>query len=171
MSRREKYLPFCMTLKRKSVCMSTDTMIPPSAMVALPLMDQLFLAINYGRLARLRLVTGYPEALDWTRDEIAPKNDGIFIVDIKTGKKRLLVSYRQLDEALKQRNPEIKHRGLFINHTLLSRKSDRAYFFVRGGWSGTKGDKINMPCSIHTDGFCELGMSRATIIGLITAAV
>jgi len=77
-----------------------------------------FLAINYGRLARLRLVTGYPEALDWSRDEIAPKNDGIFIVDVKTGKKRLLVSYRQLDKALKQRNPEIKHRGLFINHTL-----------------------------------------------------
>ena len=73
-----------------------------------------FLAINYGRLARLRLVTGYPEALDWSRDEIAPKNDGIFIVDVKTGKKRLLVSYRQLDEALKQRNPKIKHRGLFI---------------------------------------------------------
>jgi hypothetical protein len=111
-----------------------------------------FLAINYGRLARLRLVTGYPEALDWSRDEIAPKNDGIFIVDIKTGKKRLLVSYRQLDEALKQRNPKIKHRGLFINHTLLNRKSDRAYFFVRGGWSEKKGDKINMPCSIHTDG-------------------
>ena len=34
-----------------------------------------FLAIKYGRLARLRLVTGYPEALDWSRDEIAPKND------------------------------------------------------------------------------------------------
>ena len=46
-----------------------------------------FAAINYGRLARLRLVTGYPEALDWSRDEIAPENDGIFIVDVRTGRK------------------------------------------------------------------------------------
>ena len=36
-------------------------------------------------LARLRLVTGYPEALDWSKDEIAPSNDGVFIVDVETG--------------------------------------------------------------------------------------
>ena len=111
-----------------------------------------FLAINYGRLARLRLVTGYPGALDWSREEPAPKNDGVFIVDIKTGKKQLLVSYRQINVALKLRNPKIKHSGLFINHTLLNRNSDRAYFFVRAGWGDKKGDKINIPCSIQTDG-------------------
>ena len=111
-----------------------------------------FLGLNYGRLARLRLVTGYPEALDWSKDEPAPENDGMFMVDIKTGRQRLLVSYRQLDEALKQRDPEIKHSGLFINHTLLNRQSDRVYFFVRGGWSGNRGDRINIPFSIHTDG-------------------
>ena len=111
-----------------------------------------FLGLNYGRLARLRLVTGYPEALDWSKADPAPANDGMFIVDIETGKRRLLVSYHQLDEALKRRNPKIKHTGLFINHTLLNRKSDRVYFFVRAGWSGEKVDKINVPCSIHTDG-------------------
>jgi hypothetical protein len=114
-----------------------------------------FLAINYGRLARLRLVTGYPQALDWSKDEIAPENDGIFIVDIKTGKKRLLVSYRQLEKELKKHKPELNHTGLFINHTLWNRDSDRVYFFVRGGWSNTmrdKGDRVNTPCSIHADG-------------------
>ena len=114
-----------------------------------------FFAINYGRLARLRLVTGYPEALDWSKDEIAPENDGIFIVDIKTGKKRLLVSYRQLETELKKRKPELDHTGLFINHTLWNRESDRVYFFVRGGWSKrmtNKGDRVNTPCSINTDG-------------------
>ena len=60
-----------------------------------------WLGLNYGRLGRLRLVTGYPEALDWSKDDLAPENDGIFIVDVKTGEKRLLVSYRQLDERLK----------------------------------------------------------------------
>ena len=50
-----------------------------------------WLGLNYGRLARLRMVTGYPGAPDWSKDDSAPENDGIFIVDIQTGKKRLLV--------------------------------------------------------------------------------
>jgi hypothetical protein len=114
-----------------------------------------FLAINYGRLARLRLVTGYPEALDWSKDEIAPENDGIFLVDIKTGKKKVLVSYKQLDTELRKQSPNLDHTGLFINHTLWNRDSDRVYFFVRGGWSkinGIKGERVNTPCSIKIDG-------------------
>lgn len=112
-----------------------------------------FLAINYGRLARLRLVTGYPEALDWSQDEIAPANDGIFVVDIKTGKKRLLVSYRQLEAKIKQRNPDFEHSGLFINHTLWNRQGNRVYFFARAGWDGkSKGKRTNIPFSIHIDG-------------------
>jgi len=114
-----------------------------------------FLAINYGRLARLRLVTGYPQALDWSADHIAPENDGIFVVDIKTGKKRLLVSYRRLEGELKKRKPQLNHTGLFINHTLWNRDSDRVYFFARAGWSKTmknKGDRVNTPCSINIDG-------------------
>jgi hypothetical protein len=111
-----------------------------------------WLGLNYGRLARLRLVTGYPGALDWSKDEVAPKNDGLFIVDIMTGKKRLLVSYYKLDEKLKELNPDMKHSGLFINHTLWNRDSDRVYFFVRSGWDDKPGDKNNVPCSINIDG-------------------
>jgi hypothetical protein len=70
--------------------------------------------LNYGRLERLRLVTGYPEALDWSKDEPAPRNDGMFIVDIKPGRRRLLVSYRQLDEALKKRLAKNKTRQMFV---------------------------------------------------------
>jgi hypothetical protein len=111
-----------------------------------------WLGINYGRLARLRLVTGYPEALDWSKDEIAPKNDGIFIIDIKTGEKRLLVSYHQLDEKLRELKPEVEHSGLFINHTLWNRDADRVYFYMRAGWSGEPGGRVNVPCSINADG-------------------
>ena len=111
-----------------------------------------WLGLNYGRLARLRLVTGYPEALDWSRDDIAPNSDGMFIVDIKTGKKRLLVSYRQLDEKLKELKPDMKHSGLFINHALWNRDADRVYFFVRSGWGEMGGHKNNVPCSVFADG-------------------
>ena len=111
-----------------------------------------WLGLNYARLARLRLVTGYPGALDWSKDEAAPENDGIFIIDIKTGKKRLLVSYRQLEKKLKALDPEMIHDGLFINHTLWNRDGDRIYFFVRAGWNGQGYKRINTPFSIRTDG-------------------
>lgn len=111
-----------------------------------------WLGLNYGRLARLRFVTGYPAAVDWSKDEVAPENDGIFIVDIETGDKRLLVSYRQLEDKLKERNPDLKHSGLFINHTLWNRDANRVYFFVRAGWDGNPGERINMPFTIHADG-------------------
>ena len=111
-----------------------------------------FMGLNYGRLARLRLVTGYPKALDWSKEEIAPTNDGVFKVDIQTGKRMLLASYKDLHQLLLKQNPKLKHTGLFINHTLLNRQGTRLYFFVQAGWNGKDGDKINIPCSIHTDG-------------------
>ena len=110
-----------------------------------------FLGLNYGRLARLRLVTGYPGALDWSKDHNAPGDDGIFVVDVKTGARRLLVSYHQLAAGLKPRYPAVKDIALFINHTLWNRDGDRVYFFVRGNWD-KQGAKINTPCSIHIDG-------------------
>lgn len=111
-----------------------------------------WLGLNYGRLARLRLVTGYPNALDWSKDEIAPKNDGMFIVDCKTGEKKLLVSYFQLEEEIKKHKPDLKHDGLFINHTLWNRDCDRIYIFARAGWNGQGYKRINIPFSVHRDG-------------------
>lgn len=108
--------------------------------------------LNYGRLSRLRPVTGYPGLQDWSGNEIAPDNDGIFIVDVSSGAKKLLVSYRQLDEKLKEHQPGLKHDGLFINHTLWNRDSDRIYFFVRAGWNGQGYKRINVPFSMYTDG-------------------
>ena len=111
-----------------------------------------WLGLNYGRLARLRLVTGYPQALDWSKDEIAPEDDGIFIVNVKTGEKRLLVSCRQLDEQLRERQPNLEHDGLFVNHTLWNRDSDHIYFFARAGWNRKGARRINVPFSIRADG-------------------
>ena len=99
----------------------------------------------------MRLVTGYPGALDWSKEHNAPGDDGIFVVDVKTGARRRLVSYQQLATGLKPRYPGVKDIALFINHTLWNRDGDRVYFFVRGNWD-KRGTKINTPCSIHIDG-------------------
>ena len=74
------------------------------------------------------------------------------MVDIKSGKKRLLVSYHQLDKKLRELNPNLKHSGLFINHSLWNRDANRVYFYARAGWSGNKGKRVNQPFSINVDG-------------------
>lgn len=110
-----------------------------------------FLGINYGRLARLRPVTGYPGARNWTVGEKHPENDGIFKVDIPTGRKRLLVSFRQMRDALAARHPEVDEKELFINHTLCNRDSDRVYFYVRGDFE-VRGKRFNVPMTVNANG-------------------
>lgn len=115
-----------------------------------------FIGINYGRLARLRRVTGYPKARDWSRDEKAPENDGVFAVNINTGAKRLIVSYRQMEDAMKMHGLNLNRTGLFVNHTLLNRDSDRLYFFARCEWTKipgvAKGKKGNIAFTVNLDG-------------------
>jgi hypothetical protein len=109
-----------------------------------------FLGINYGRLARLRPVTGYPAAYDWTVGVDHPADDGIFKVNIETGGKELLVSYEDLSNALKSVGRVVTGKALFINHTLWNRDGDRIYFYVRADFK-TKG-RIDIPMTINADG-------------------
>lgn len=110
-----------------------------------------FLAINYARLARLRAVTGYRDARDWTVGVAYPRDDGVFKIDIATGEKTLLVSFEKLAEILKALEPGRAVQPLFINHTLGNREGDRIFFFARAGWDGSK-PKINQPFIVHPDG-------------------
>jgi hypothetical protein len=110
-----------------------------------------FAAINYGRMARLRRVTGYAGAFDWTGDALHPADDGVFVVDVATGQKRLIASFQQLAAALRGQQLAIDQQAIFINHTLWSRDDSRLFFFVRGGWD-LGGTRVNVPVVINVDG-------------------
>lgn len=109
-----------------------------------------FLGLNYARMARLRPVTGYPAAHDWTIGMAQPENDGIFKASIATQETRLLISFKQLADALRSTHPEVDGKELFINHTLWNRDDDRIFFFVRGDFD--KPDRCNIPCIMNADG-------------------
>jgi hypothetical protein len=114
-----------------------------------------FAGINYGRLAKLRPVTGYPGAFDWTDGAPFPADDGVFRVDIATGRKTLLVSFARLRELLRPDHPSIDEAALFVNHTLWNRQGDRLFFFVRGGWEGQplpRERRVNASFVIRPDG-------------------
>ena len=110
-----------------------------------------FAAINYGRMARLRPVTGYPEAYDWTVGKNHPEDDGVFLVDVGTGKKRLLVSFKAIRDALVARDPKVDEKPLFINHTLWSRDGKHLFFFARGDFS-KRSSRLNVPFVVRPDG-------------------
>jgi hypothetical protein len=114
-------------------------------------MGDFFLAINYGRIARLRPVTGYPGVSDPTAKVAAPTNDGIFRVEVATGRRKLLVSFRQLRELLANKHERINEANFYINHTLCNRRGDLMYFFARARL-GDNPMAVNAPCSIRTDG-------------------
>jgi hypothetical protein len=118
-----------------------------------------FCAINYARLARLRPVTGYPGAQDWTTGVRHPTNDGVFKINVATKEKSLLVSFQQLADALRPTHPEVAERELFINHTLWNRDDDRIYFYVRGDFDEPK-KRFNVPCVMNPDGTALRPLAR-----------
>ena len=112
-----------------------------------------FAGINYARMARLRPVTGYKGAADWTEGVLHPKDDGIFKVNTQTGDHVLLVSFSQMADVIRKTEPHIDELALFINHTLWNREGDRLFFFARAGWSkNKKHPRVNAPFVIHSDG-------------------
>lgn len=110
-----------------------------------------FLAINYGRMARLRPVTGYADAYDWNPEDAQPENDGVFLIDIESGEKKLLASFARMRDLLQDRHPRVAEVPLFINHTLWNRDGDRIFFFVRGDFSNREA-RVNIPMTMRSNG-------------------
>ena len=121
-----------------------------------------FAAINYARMARLRPVTGYPGTWDWTTGVNHPQDDGLFVVDVKSGQPKLIVTFRQMRDTLVAKHPNIDEKALFLNHTLWNREGDRIFFFVRGDFD--RKDRINVPMTVRPDG-SELTEQRIFIGG------
>ncbi len=112
---------------------------------------QSFAAINYGRLARLRPVTGYPAAADGSAGVRHPANDGVFVVDVPTGNRRLVASFQRLAREIRPRRPDVDQIELFVNHTLWSPGGRWLFFFCRGDFDD-KSRRIDVPCVVRPDG-------------------
>lgn len=81
------------------------------------------LGLNFARLQRLRPGYGYDAEIDWTKYEAAPINDGVFLINLKSGEEKLLFSLRDLANEL---NLEYQH---YINHISIAPSGKRFTFF------------------------------------------
>ena len=109
------------------------------------------ISVNFGRVHVCRQGYGYPDIDDPWAEKKHPDDDGLWTVDIKTGKSRLIVS---LDQVSKVPSPEnaIKHPGHgkgglpenmhWINHIMISPSGSRVLFLHRwienGKWGNTR---------------------------------
>ena len=81
--------------------------------------------LNYSRLQRLRPGYGYNTLPDDTQNIKAPKDDGLFCVDLETRDVSLMVSLAELSE----RSPESIELWNYINHISVSPSGQRLIFF------------------------------------------
>lgn len=85
------------------------------------------LSVNFGRIFAFRKGYGYAAAIDKYADVCVPEDDGVFYVDLETGKSKLLVSYRDL---LKESGFKEDEKVL-VNHITLCPNSDKYLMLVR----------------------------------------
>lgn len=92
------------------------------------------LAVNFNRIYDFRPGYGYAGVKDKWFDVNQPDDDGIYLVDMETGKSKLIISIaRMLKEFPNESFPDAK---FVVNHITFNTSSDRFLFLLRNFWSG-----------------------------------
>ena len=112
--------------------------ILPRAVSAVGNKGKYALSLTYGRLARLRKTVGYLGTVDPNPDSAAPENDGVFLMDLETGKSKLVVSIAEVYGRLTGRNAELKGRHMWFNHTVFNKNDTRFFFLARAYLAGNR---------------------------------
>jgi len=89
------------------------------------------LSLTYGRMGRLRKVVGYGGTKDPNPDNPAPDNDGVFLMDLSTGRSELVVSIAKVYEHLTKKYPLLQGRHMWFNHTVFNKNDTRFFFLAR----------------------------------------
>ena len=93
------------------------------------------LSVNFARIFEFRAGYGYAGAVDKNVDVCVPDDDGVFYVDLETGKSRLLLSYRDI---LKESGFKDDEKVL-INHITVCPDSNKFLMLVRAKWKNGQG--------------------------------
>jgi hypothetical protein len=88
------------------------------------------LSINFSRMYDFRPGYGYCNVEDPFQDEVAPEDDGIFLIDLENADTHLLVSYKALYEIFNS-SEDTKDCKVVINHITFNAESDRFLFLIR----------------------------------------
>lgn len=87
------------------------------------------MSINFPRVYDFRPGYGYLNTKDEYYDVNAPEEDGIFIMDLKTGESKLLINYVEMKEAFKE--DPFTDMKLVVNHITLTPNGTGFIFLLR----------------------------------------
>ncbi len=87
--------------------------------------EKIGITTNFSRLQRLRNGYGYDRLKDTTEGISAPKNDGLWFVNIKEKHKKLLISFYELSKSVKSET----YSEHYINHISFSPNGKKVMFF------------------------------------------
>jgi hypothetical protein len=107
------------------------------------------LCLNYARLARLRPVVGIKGVKDTSSPGLHPEDDGAFLMDLASGKTKIVLSVAETFRRLQDRHPELAARPMFFNHSVFSRDDKRFFVLSR---SFEKGRLESAMFSANLDG-------------------
>ncbi len=85
---------------------------------------------DFARIQAMRPGYGYKGVQDPYHDQLAPKNSGIYKMDLQTGATKLIVNLAQLAEIPHQEHPT-RDKWNYVNHLLVSPDSERFIFLHR----------------------------------------
>ena len=88
------------------------------------------LSINFDRMYDFRPGYGYAGKPDPFRAVDHPAEDGVFLIDLASGRSRLIISLEQLWELSKD-HPKLQHKKIMINHITFNPDGSRFVFLVR----------------------------------------
>lgn len=107
------------------------------------------LSLDFERVNHMRPGYGYAGIEDPYRDEVAPDNAGIYLCDLKTGAKKLIISIAKMNRMAPRDKDDPAFKGLsgngnWFNHLLFNTDGTRFEFLHR--WKSLPGDRS----SFHT---------------------
>jgi len=105
--------------------------ILPRPISAVAKKEKYALSLTYGRLSRLRKVVGYADAVDPYANEAHPEKDGVFLMDLETGKSKLIVSIAEVFEKSVADYQALANRHMWFNHTDINPSGTRFLFLAR----------------------------------------
>jgi hypothetical protein len=117
----------------------------PRAISAVSKTGKYALSLTYGRLSRMRKVVGYAGAVDPYANEMHPKEDGVFLIDLELGSSKLVVSIAEVFERAVGKYPILKERDMWFNHTDFNPSGTRLLFLAR-----TRGVRNKLDSSMFT---------------------
>ena len=102
------------------------------------------LGLNYARMYHCRSVVGYANHRDPATLPIAPEDDGLYRIDLASGRAELVVSHAQVIRAAAL--PEPPSGLVWFNHVMFNTDGSRVMFLCRMRRAGGQGMRTSLWC-------------------------